>query len=359
MPVTKYNCLMSTNNSAPTSIRTIGVFRGDDIVTVLDSAERTFTADSDGLSWATYKTKGVINSDTTYLVRGDSTTAGVMLSIGCDVLRVYTGKDIYFRFSNGHTIRVTSYSQSGTVTYKKNTYDNTGYYVSFYQSDASSVHGIGITSERLYTSDGNKYFCAPCIASTQGSGNTATFQIPLYNPTRVNLNGKLRSGAFNITSVNNYITNASLLEEISEWLSDFWSDIDENQNFVYYNAIVVDNGGTVTPTNFFSRANEPRMFTVTPDQHHAIYSVNIHNLSTGSLIPYQESAMDLLTGAKSYIFTMPHANVQIVVNFRSLELSIPVIVKYTSPDSGKAYTTSFNLLYDAPREENEASEGED
>ena len=301
MPVTKYNCLMSTNNSAPTSIRTIGVFRGDEIVTVLDGDERIFTADSDGFSWATYKTKGTINSDTTYLVKGDSTVASIMSSIGCDVLRVYTGTPIYLRFSNGHTIRVTSYQQSGTVTYKKNTYDNTGYYVSLYQSDAGYVTGIGITSERLYTSDGNKYFCAPCIGQFQGSGNTK-FQILQYNPTRVNLNGKLRSGTFSITTKDAYITNASRLDEISEWLGDFWSDIDENQNFVYYNAIVVDNGGTVTPTNFFSRANEPRMFTVTPDQHHAIYSVNIRNLSTGSLIPYQESAMDLLTGAKSYIF---------------------------------------------------------
>ena len=125
------------------------------------------------------------------------------------------------------------------------------------------------------------------------------------------------------------------------FLADFWTTSERQYSCVISRSV----GGDVTPQSFMSKPNEPRMFIVTPDTHHAIYSVAAYNTETNAQIPLQESSMDLQTGAKSYMFTMPAANVRIAVEFRSIETVIPVIVKYTS-DKGKTYTTSFNLMYD-------------
>lgn len=148
-----------------------------------------------------------------------------------------------------------------------------------------------------------------------------------------------------IDKYKNYIEN----------LTTFWNQVDSYQSSsIYMIQTLVGVGGSVNPINTFASANEPRMFTVTPDEHHGIHSVTAYNNMTNQQIPLQESGMDLLTGAKSYMFTMPAANVRIIVEFRSIEITIPVTVKYTSP-RGKVFTTSFNLLYDDTEQREETA----
>ena len=130
-------------------------------------------------------------------------------------------------------------------------------------------------------------------------------------------------------------------EEKVAFFTEFWSGM----KFQYYATVVSSIGGSVTPGSFFASQNDFKTFTVTPDSHHAIHSVTAYNTDTNTPIPLTESAMNLLTGSKNYTFVMPAANVRIIVEFRSIEVSIPVTVSYKSV-SGKIYTTAFNLQYD-------------
>ena len=148
------------------------------------------------------------------------------------------------------------------------------------------------------------------------------------------------------------IDNAIEFERIVNIFVDFWMGISTIRQYMV--AVVSENGGSVSPLSRFAAQNEPVMFTATPDEHHAIHSVTAYNTLTNQQIPLQESGMDLLTGAKNYMFTMPAANVRIIVEFRSIEITIPVTVKYTSP-RGKVFTTSFNLLYDDTEQREETA----
>lgn len=154
----------------------------------------------------------------------------------------------------------------------------------------------------------------------------------------------LTSGYFMQQTSSEWVDTTDNFETALDFFTEFWSEIDTQ----YLATVTQSVGGSVSPNGFFASPNEPRMFTVTPDSHHAIFSVAAYNVANGVQIPLQESGVDLQTGSKSYIFTMPAANVSIVVEFRSIEISIPVTVKYVS-EQGRTYTTSFNLLYDNAR----------
>ena len=132
--------------------------------------------------------------------------------------------------------------------------------------------------------------------------------------------------------------NEEYFQRAVNFFTEFWSGID-----LQYSATVTQSvGGTVSPTGFFGKPAEPKMFIVTPDTHHAIHSVSAYNTEINAQIPLQESAMNLQTGAKSYIFNMPSANVRIIVEFRSIEVAIPVTVRYAHTN-GRVYTTG--VLY--------------
>lgn len=129
-----------------------------------------------------------------------------------------------------------------------------------------------------------------------------------------------------------------------QFLTDFWSGIGEKQ----YTATVTQTvGGTVTPSGFFARANAGKAFVVKPDAHHAIHSVTGYRTDTNSRFVFEESSTNLQTGAKTYLFNMPSSDIRIVVEFKSIETTIPVTVTYTGPRD-KKYATSFNLTYDNP-----------
>ena len=124
---------------------------------------------------------------------------------------------------------------------------------------------------------------------------------------------------------------------------NFWSGISGDKQ--YSTTFTTTVGGTVSPDGFFAKANAMKSFVVTPDSHHAIHSVKAYNTDTNQQFSLQEYSPDLQTGAKTYSFNMPSANIRIIVEFSSIEITIPVTATYTSPQ-GKTYTTSFNLLYD-------------
>ena len=347
MAVKKYKCFVGYGNSAPSDIMTIGVLElepSEEPVSIL-YPDNYLSANANGVSNAIALTNGFFNKDITFFgyVKG----LDVLRSSGVSCVYPLNGNEYtntVLTFSNKNSIRIRKVNSSYTNYFNCDMYLNSGTAGGITAYSGSNIYGDriigGFPSGKLY----NTKIVHPRIVFTES--NNAPRYMGLSGAYSNSSQTSIDSGTFPCTIGSGTSGNI----DYGAFLTTFWDGIASAGDLLYYAVISSGTGGTVAPANFFATANEPRMFTVTPDAHHAIHSVNIYNLKNDALIPYQESAMDLLTGAKSYIFNMPAADVRIVVDFRSIEITIPVTVSYTPPNSGKIYTTTFSLLYDNSRE---------
>lgn len=359
MPIRTYNCIISDFQSSTSSgiVKTIGVLRGADepIIMKVASAQARRAFQFDSVSAGISISNGLYDRAITFFGRGSVRALdGAIERTDGSLFDFYYSSAFSVAFPGGCSFAIQSYNDGYYSTYATPHYSKTLSY-------SSREAAVGLMSDDVYTYE---------VTINNETITRSAIMYPVIYPFIAGVDDALKyCGSFvgldsssetwyyptpcehtdNAASVN----QTERFEYLRDMMREFWRIVDANANSCHITT-AMSNGGRVTPETSFAKINEPRMFTVTPDEHHAIHSVTAYNTLTNQQIPLQESGMDLLTGAKNYMFTMPAANVRIIVEFRSIEITIPVTVKYTSP-RGKVFTTSFNLLYDDTEQREETA----
>lgn len=358
MSVKKYTCLAIKAYTNETILKSIGVVNTEDMFGTIVGEVREeeaywFSMSTTGATLATSATNGVFDVGTTFFDVNSN-----FQSHPFDIVQG-GGRSILLHFSNGYSIII------GPTAARYIPYPGFDFTIN-YNATTNCIYGLTTGSIHYFDNINGRtvyYVGVPVIHREFFSSPVNEYRFG-FHPYQSHISGAYlwvypaipsnpNFFMYDSNDLENNLSRVQVVKRNSDFLNRFWRDIDASP-FKYCCQMTVGEGGNTNPSYFFGSTNEPRMFTVTPDEHHAIHSVTAYNTMTNQQIPLQESGMDLLTGAKNYMFTMPAANVRIIVEFRSIEITIPVTVKYTSP-RGKVFTTSFNLLYDDTEQREETA----